>query len=187
MRIGFATIGTPSVSMRSPRETTCGWRNTSGTSRSDPAQWRQPVVDIIPSPTPAEPWRVDLQPKDVVLDDPADGLTEPEPLGSGDPAGTPSEQQQQLCEVYPDIVACMQPGEPEDVELDAEERDVSFTPASGFGAGNASCPADKQMVTSLAGTLSLSWGPACQFATGLRPVVIALAALRDGLNKAHPA
>lgn len=148
---------------------------------SDPAQWRQPVVDIIPSPTPAEPWRVDLQPKDVVLDDPADGLTEPEPLGSGDPAGTPSEQQQQLCEVYPDIVACMQAGEPEDVELDAEERDVSFTPASGFGAGNASCPADKQMVTSLAGTLSLSWGPACQFATGLRPVVIALAALSGAL------
>lgn len=148
---------------------------------SDPAQWRQPVVDIIPSPTPGEPWRVDLQPKDIVLDDPADGLTEPEPLGSGDPAGTPSEQQQQLCEVYPDIVACMQPGEPEDVELDAEERDVSFTPASGFGAGNASCPADKQLVTSLAGTLSLSWGPACQFATGLRPVVIALAALSGAL------
>lgn len=147
---------------------------------SDPAEWRQPVVDVKPSPVQDRPWRVDLQPKDIPVDD-ADGLTEPGPIEGGDPVGVPNEQQQQLCEVFPDIVACIEPGEAEDSELPEQEIQSTFTPEGGFGAGTASCPAPQQLATGLAGTLQVSWQPMCDFVSALRPIVIAIAGLSAAL------
>lgn len=74
---------------------------------TSPQQYRQPATDVVPSPTQTEPWRVDLQPKEV---------TSTNPVPVPDPAGTtasPGAAQDEL-------ITCGLPGKPKCVidELD---------------------------------------------------------------------
>lgn len=45
---------------------------------TDPQQWSQPVARVTPSPTPSNPWRVDVREEEVVSNSP-DPLPDPEP------------------------------------------------------------------------------------------------------------
>jgi hypothetical protein len=134
----------------------------------------QPGIRVQPSPTPTEPWRVDLQP----VNRPTP-TTNPDPdpdpdTNPGDNDNPKPEEQQSLCEKHPDILACQKLDQPEAKELAKEDINISITPVSGWGAENAACPAPRSVM--VAGrAVSLSWQPVCDFATGLRPLVIALA------------
>lgn len=142
---------------------------------TDPAEYRQPVVDIVPAPTPAEPWRVDLRPLDITGTDP-DGLQEPGTPDTGSGAGTPREEQQQLCDVYPDAAACKPLGEAEPAQgLQTIELEADMSERAAFGPDTAACPAPRVMHTALAGDLEFSFDGMCQFADGIRPVVVGLA------------
>lgn len=202
-------------------------------------KWIQPGIRVVPSPTPSEKWRVDLQPYEVERPvtnpntdpnrDPFTPNGDPVPLKDPDPdpfkpGGQPgdkldptpkpgqvinqttqniinqvtnsttnnnnpsspstpqTEKQPALCEVFPDIAACQKlgsPGAPSNVPN--QSKSLIVQPESGFGPSNGSCPADRNMT--LIGTpVSLSWAPICAMATGIRPVVVALAYLAAALS-----
>lgn len=69
---------------------------------TNPQQWRQPYVDIVPAPTPDNPWRVDVKPGETVSTDP-NPVENPNPDSQDKPT---EEQDKSLCEKYPEIAAC---------------------------------------------------------------------------------
>lgn len=94
--------------------------------------YKQPYVDIVPSPTPDQPWRVDVKPGDKTTTDGAP-LPEPAPVKPTDPDPDPTAPPtydpndpttklrdpalQDLCEKHPGIAACApyeKPPEPKD-------------------------------------------------------------------------
>lgn len=138
----------------------------------------QPGIKIQPSPTITEPWRVDVQP---VTRPDSDGKPDPQPDPETQPDPQPDpnekpkpEEQQQLCEKFPDILACQKLDTPEAQDLSREQVQISISPLGGWGAEDAACPAPKTAMV-MGREVSLSWQPVCDFATGLRPLVIALA------------
>lgn len=137
----------------------------------------QPGVRVKPSPTPQEPLRVDLEPINVPK---ATDVPNPE-TDETDPNAQPKpEEQQSLCEKHPDIVACAKMDEVEPEDVNNEEKTLTITPKGGWGNESASCPAP--VTKQVAGlSLEMSWQPFCDFASGIRPVVIAMAWLSAAL------
>lgn len=92
-------------------------------------------------------------------------------------AGGGGGEQSAYCLEHPMAVQCMESGTPGE-EGGLEEKSVgpqSITPVAIGGAGG--CPADVQLPK---GTV-MTWAPACQFAEGMRPVVLIVAWLSAGL------
>lgn len=144
--------------------------------------WFQPGVRIVPSPTLDEPWRVDVQPvnRPTASPDPksTDELNpQPNPATNPDPGKDDKakpEEQQSLCEKHPEILACQKLDTPDAKELAKEDISISISPVAGWGSDTAACPTPRSVM--LAGKeVSISWQPVCDFATGLRPLVIAMA------------
>lgn len=135
----------------------------------------QPGTRVVPSPTPSQPWRVDHQP---VNRPQANGMPKPNPDAEPgtDSADKPKpEEQQSLCEKHPDIVACAKLGEPgEATPVPDETKTLTIDPENGFGPSDASCPPPRTV--QVAGlTLSMPFDLLCDFATGLKPVIVGLA------------
>jgi len=103
------------------------------------------------------------------------------------PDGTPAknedgtdkapEEQTDFCKQNPEALACAKLGEPEEVDpVEERNKDVAaITPASGFGPSSASCPADITKTLKSGVTIVQSWQPVCQYASGIRPVVVGVA------------
>lgn len=85
-----------------------------------------------------------------------------------------------MCDLYPNVVACAKVDAVEVDPLPEVNREVTFAPASGFGPDSGSCPPD-QTASFLGQPITWSYAPMCQFAGGIRFVVIALAALLGGM------
>jgi hypothetical protein len=146
---------------------------------TDPAEWRQPVTDIVPAPILTEPWRVDLQPKDLPSNSP-DGLPGPTPIEEDDPAGTPSEDAKTDCDKYPDASGCLPLDTPDSGDqVEQHQVNVSVTPDGGWGADNAACPAARS-VTVQGRVIPIPFDLFCTYFSGLRYVVIAMAWLGAG-------
>lgn len=89
---------------------------------------------------------------------------------TGDPP--PPEEQSKFCEEFPDASACQELGEHEpDGELGEEERALSWLPEL---SAAGSCPGPITL-SIMGSTQSLEWSSVCDLASGVRPVVIALA------------
>lgn len=69
---------------------------------TDPQQWRQPYVDIVPAPTPESPWRVDVKPGETTSTNP-NPAENPQPDSQDKPA---EEEDKSLCEKHPEVAAC---------------------------------------------------------------------------------
>lgn len=81
------------------------------------------------------------------------------------------------CEVNPEAIGCQKLGAvPEVSEIPKVEIPVAIAPDSGWGAATGSCPSPKT-VTFLGQGMEVSWQPVCDFATGIRWIVIALASM----------
>lgn len=147
-----------------------------------PQTWKSPVVDIVPSPTANEPWRVDVQPKDVVKEDAAP-LPEKAPVPLTPPVDekvTPKEDTPGLCDLFPDILACAKLGDaPAPETLQTQQKDISVAADSGWG-GSGACPAPRQFVMS-GKSFELPFTMVCDFMTGIKPVFIAAAFLAAAL------
>lgn len=139
----------------------------------------QPGVRIVPSPTADAPFRVDMQPvnKPVPTDTPVEPGTD-----DGESGTKPSEEQLSLCEKHPDILACekLKLGELGPVELPKRTVPVSIQREEGFGPANGSCPAPKTFVI-MGKTMAFRWDLMCDFATGIRPLLIGFAYLSAAL------
>lgn len=140
--------------------------------------WYRDRMDISPCPTSSQPTRVcvDIGPQKF------EGATDPNVIPSqatGTASGTNPKENADFCKKNPQSIACAELGELKDEKLEVVERpvDVSYTP---WGSSNSQCPADKIIPLWEGHTLSLSWSPICQFASLLRPLVIALAFVGAG-------
>ena len=69
---------------------------------TDPQQYRQPYVDIVPAPTPDKPWQVDVKPGETTSTNP-NPVENPQPDSQDKPA---EEEDKSLCEKHPEIAAC---------------------------------------------------------------------------------
>lgn len=102
-------------------------------------------------------------------------------VGTATPEAPPAENPPSLCEEFPEVLACIDVGEApaaESVPTDSVEVDA-ITPVSVSGV--ETCPAPIAINLGSHGSYSLSWQPACDVATGVRPVVIALAWLAGAM------
>lgn len=90
---------------------------------------------------------------------------------------TPPEEQSDFCVKNPDVLACAQLGEPEDVDLQKITAGTAITPVSIGGVG--SCPAAKS-VNYMGANLQVSFTPICTAAGWINPIVLALAWLSAG-------
>lgn len=144
------------------------------TPNTNPQQYKQPVTRFTSAPTPADPFRLDARPEDIVSNSPT-GMTGPEPVTSGSPEGKPPEKSD-LCAEHPDILACQKVKfeQLDPVSIPQGSRNLAITPDAGWGPSVAGCPADRVANVSFGG-VTFSYQPFCQFAAGIRPVVIAVA------------
>lgn len=139
----------------------------------DNQPYKQPGTRIVPSPTEKDPFRLDIQPVDKPTPTP-----DPQPDQDEGPGQDPNVKPQEnpgLCDQYPDIVACAKLGEaPEAKPLENIDKTLEIKKEQGWGPENGTCPAPK--TATVAGVaLEMSFQPLCDFATGIRPVIIGLA------------
>lgn len=146
---------------------------------NQPDQYRKPAIDVVPSPVPGEPWRVDIQPKDVISSDP-NKLPENAPVPSNPPSGGDGGDKTQekvpgFCETNPNSIVCkeLKFDKPESDELKKKDVSVQVTPDSGWG-GNGQCPAAKTVTVS-GQTFEIPFDMICGFLGNIRPVIIAMA------------
>lgn len=147
--------------------------NPNGQPSPENQPWIQPGIRINPSPTPEEPFRLDIKPveRPVPLPDPMPG---PESEGDGQGDTAKPEELQSLCEKHPDILACAKMDEPHEEELPQEEKPIEITPDSGWGADGASCPAPK-MISVQGRQIAVPFDLFCKYMDGMRPIILAMA------------
>jgi len=165
----------------------------------DPNVWNQPGIRVVPAPTPDSPFRVDLQPENIPQNSPVPktpaelnpvptpsspasapvsvpvpsdklGLCDQYPGIAACAPAAPPEAKTKFCEENPDVLACQKTDTPDVPDMKEESKDISITPDSGWGEGGGSCPAPRKLSKS-----EISFQPICDFASGVRPVVIAVA------------
>lgn len=170
------TIGDPPVTqpLRVPQG------NPRPVPNTNPQRYRQPVTDITHSPTLDDPWRMDVQPKDIDSDSPT-GQTGPQTITSGAPSGTPKEDPPDLCETNPDIVACQKLGNLDPLNVPNTNRQMGIAPDTGYGPSSASCPAPKT-ATIMGKVYTFPWTVFCDFALMIRPLLIGFAWLSAALT-----
>ncbi len=140
---------------------------------TDPQQWKTPVIDVVAAPLPDQPWRVDIQPRDILKNDPSP-ITEPQVVNQ-EPAGqTQQEKTPGLCDLYPDILACQKPNfdTPDIDQIQTTDASITITPDSGFGAENAACPPARHLPGA---NVDFEFTTICNFMSGIRPVMISVA------------
>ncbi len=132
----------------------------------------QPGVRVNPSPTPTEPWRVDVQPVNRPQADKAP-LPNPLPEDPANPDKPKPQEQQGLCDQYPDILGCAKPelDTPEN-EIPKSKKDITLNEQDLFGGG--SCPADVYFTPHGLQQLKVwDWNQSCGYITSyVRPILI---------------
>ncbi len=141
---------------------------------TNPQQFKTPVIRILPSPTVDDPWQVDIQPTDILRTDNEPVIDPNTNAPKDDSVAKPSENTPGLCDLYPGILACAKPvfDTPDTGDLQKKDIDVSIIPQTGWGADNASCPAARHLSVA---NVDLPFTTICNFMTGIRPFVIAMA------------
>lgn len=154
----------------------------------DNAPQKQPGSEVTGGSAPGRPWRVNVRPVDKPITGPQD-TQNPDPSKPPDPAADPasapapsgnkpSEKQPLLCEVFPNISACKELGTaPAAEKLQDQEINVNVARDGGWGPDSAACPADR----AFGHGWTFSYSMVCNFATGVRPIVIAFSWLAAGL------
>lgn len=140
----------------------------------------QPGVRVVPVPTSQSPFQVDMQPVDrpVASPDPnPDPVSDPDGGGGDKPK---PEEQQSLCEKHPDIVACQRLGDVQPEALASKTVPMSIQREDGFGPADGACPSPKEFVI-LGKQMAFRWDLICDFASGIRPLLVGFAYLSAAL------
>jgi len=141
---------------------------------TDPQQWRQPYVDIVPAPTPESPWRVDVKPGEVESPNP-NPAENPNP--DTDTDKPTEEQDKSLCEKHPEILACSKPElDVPDGEIPKLTKQITYAEEGGFGGG--SCPSNVYANLHGKQTMVYEWARTCSVvSTYIRPIILLLGAM----------
>lgn len=140
---------------------------------TDPQQYLQPYVDIVPAPTPDSPFRVDVKPGETVSTNP-NPEENPYPDGQDKPT---EEQDKSLCEKHPDILACQKPElDVPDGEIPKATKQITYAEEGGFGGG--SCPSNVYANLHGKQTMVYEWTRTCSVvSTYIRPIILLLGAM----------
>lgn len=146
---------------------------------TNPQQYRQPVTRFDPAPTTDDPFRLDGRPEEIVGTSPT-GMTGPQTGQSGQPPGEKPEQFD-LCKEHPDIIACQvfKPDELTPMPMPNKEVPLALNAEGGFPTGG-SCPQPK-VLTLMGKSFAFSMQPLCDFALGIKPLLIGFAWLSAAL------
>lgn len=142
---------------------------------TDPVTGQQvrQVAKITPASTPEDPTRVavntETETKTPATTDPVTGVTTPEKTENK------PNQNEDFCVLHPEALACWEKGDAPDSDLQTDQRNISLTPDSGWGASGATCPADLIHTTRAGVQVKMSWQPLCQMANTFRPIVVGMA------------
>ena len=149
---------------------------------TSPQQYRQPVIDLIPSSIPQSPWRIELVPRDIISTDPTPLPETSTPSPTPDPATEPAKDDD-LCAKNPDILACQKIdlGTLDPVAISNVNRSLGITPDGGWGPSSAGCPAPKT-ATVMGVSLVMPFTLICDFASAIRPMLIGFAWLSAALT-----
>lgn len=141
-------------------------------ANTNPQQYKYPETSIKPANTTAEPLKVDITTGEVITTDP-NATTTPNPQAAASATTTPTESD--LCEKYPEILACAKPDlDTPEGEIPKSEKTITYEEENLFGEG--SCPSDLMYTMSNGQSLKVwDWQYACQKALPLRFVIISLA------------
>lgn len=91
----------------------------------------------------------------------------------------PPEKQDDFCKQNPDSLACMEKGEPDELDLETRSIGSMVSPVSVGGAGH--CMADKTLAMATMGrSITFTYKPICDLASMVRPLILALAWLLAG-------
>ncbi len=112
----------------------------------------------------------------VTARDPSGNITGTTTTATDQADPTPGQEERSLfCELFPNVLACAEFGDPEDAELPRAERSVSYQAQTLFGSG--SCPADTTMLVRGQVITIGQWSSWCGYlVTYVRPIVLLLSA-----------
>lgn len=145
---------------------------------TNPQTYSQPWHEVVPSPTPSEPWRVDVRPIVTIVNSPTpapDPVPNPgtNPGTSNPPTGTG----QTDCEKFPNSLGCAPLTSPPDIEIPRQTKTITLQEGPAFG-GSGSCPASVYVQAGGQSVKALNMEEACGFISNyMRPLVLALAFL----------
>ena len=143
-------------------------------TEGQPDTWKQPGVRVTPAPTDAEPWRVDVTPEDKVKNDPTPNDSD---LPTTDPSNPSDPETVDFCQTNPDVLACQKLDTPDGPDLETKDKSIAITPQTDWGFSDSVCPSPRH----LSSGVLISFEPYCDFMSGIRPVVIAVAWLSAAL------
>jgi hypothetical protein len=145
---------------------------------TSPQTYKQPQVEVTPSPTAEDPFRVDVEPTEEITDDPEaeEGPQPIDPAKVNEPDPSPA-----MCDDNPGILACekLKLGELEPDKILNKDVQLSITKEPGFPSGGV-CPAPKVYVL-MGRSFSFSVQALCDFATMIKPLLIGFAWLSAAL------
>lgn len=104
----------------------------------------------------------------------ADGTTATDST-TGQPASPEKGETQTDCDKKPESIGCSDWGEPDDTDIQKNNKTFSLTPDGGWGAATASCPADRTYSLKSGGVARFSYSGLCQGAELFRPLIIGMA------------
>lgn len=145
---------------------------------TNPQTYTQPWNEVWPSPTPSEPWRVDIRPTTTIVNSPnpaPDPVPNPgtNPGTSNPPTGTG----QTDCEKFPNSLGCAPLTSPPDIEIPKQTKTITLQDGPAFG-GSGSCPASVYVQAGGQSVKAINMEQACGFISNyMRPLVLALAFL----------
>lgn len=145
---------------------------------STPQRYTQPWQEVVPSPTPTQPWRVDVRPITTIVDSPVpapDPTPNPTPNPSPNPAPVPNFYTD--CDKYPGSLGCMPVGS-EPPSVDVPKRSLDLTLQSGPSFSGGGCPANLTFNIHGQSLTGINMATPCAWITSyVRPVILLLAAI----------
>ncbi|GAB1387752.1 hypothetical protein MASR1M59_29000 [Melaminivora sp.] len=105
-----------------------------------------------------------------------DSNPNPDPdLGENDSGDKPKpEDPPGLCDLYPDILACVKLDKPDSPDIPQSQKEINITPDSGWGADGGTCPPPRQIMVQ-GRQIPIPFDLFCTYMDGIRPIIIAMA------------
>lgn len=142
---------------------------------TSPQRYTQPWHEVVPSPTPSEPWRVDVRP---VVTETTDPTPQPDPTPNPNPNPNPIPNFYTDCDKYPGSLGCMPVGTPPtDGTIPTQTRTITQQQGPSFGGGGT-CPANLMVTVHGQSIKALDMAQPCSWIVNyVKPVLLLLAAI----------
>lgn len=142
---------------------------------TNPQTYTQPWHEVWPSPTPSEPWRVDVRPTTTIVNSPTPA-PDPVPNPNPNPNPNPTGSGQTDCEKFPGSLGCAPLGTPPTSDIPTSTREITLQTGPTFSGGG--CPADVMLSIHGMSIKAVDVQQACGWVSNwVKPIILLLAAI----------